>query len=304
MIVQTLTTHPSDSYSLLDSGEGEKLEQFGSVIVARPDPQVLWKKLLPPNEWEKADIYFFRKGEKSGWQFRKKIPERWELQFGGLHFWIRPSAFKHVGLFPEQLPNWEWLKQVISHSARDGSVSGGKSKVINQPQVLNLFGYTGGATLACVQAGAAVVHVDGSKVAITLARENTALSGLANKPIRWILDDVTTFVKREIKRGRRYDGLILDPPAYGHGPKKEIWKIEKDFLPLLDLCAKILSDEPIFFLMNGYASGYSEIAYGNALYDIISKSNIEIGELTIQESSNDGRLLPAGIFARLAFSKK
>ncbi len=294
MIYQTLITTPTEGYRLLDSGDGEKLERFGDVMISRSDPQALWRKRLSQKEWERADAYFSREGEKSGWQFRKKIPERWQMEFGGLQFWIRPSAFKHVGVFPEQLSNWFWMEEKIQ-----------KQKIESRKliQILNLFGYTGGATLACARVGASVAHVDASKGALTWARDNAVLSGFSEKPVRWILDDVTTFVKREIKRGRRYDGIILDPPAFGHGPKKELWKIEKDFLPLLDLCLQLLSDRPLFFLINGYASGYSAIGYGNALKGILADrgGNREIGELTIREEGAHGRLLPAGIFARAFF---
>jgi len=201
-------------------------------------------------------------------------------------FWIKLSAFKHTGLFPEQLGNWQWAEELVQNTKRSVNV-------------LNLFGYTGGASLAAAKAGAEVVHVDGSKVAIGWARDNAELSGLKDKPVRWILDDATAFVKREIKRGHKYDGIILDPPAFGHGPNKELWKIEDSFLPLLDLCKQVLTSEPLFFLVNGYASGYSALAYKNSLGDLLKEygGEVEIGELTIAEAGS-GRLLPCGIFAR------
>jgi len=281
-----LITKPSLDYELLDSGEGEKLERFGEVVLSRPDPQALWRKNLPESEWEKARAKFASQGEKSGWQIDSSVPKKWEISFGGSRFLIKPSSFKHVGLFPEQLSNWEWLKEVVSE--RKGSVS-----------ALNLFGYTGGATLALAKAGAEVCQVDGSKTALSLARENARISGLEKKPIRWILDDAATFVEREIRRGRTYDGFIMDPPAFGHGSSGELWKIERDFLKLFDLCLKLFSKRPLFFLVNGYASGYSAIAYGNNLLRLKEKYNgeIEAGELTIEESVGH-RLLPCGIFAR------
>lgn len=281
-----LVTKPSEDYALLDSGDGEKLERYGSVVVSRPDPQALWKKLLPEGEWEKADAIFTREKEDAGWKLKTTVPSRWEIELGGLKFWIRPTSFKHTGIFPEHLANWEWIE----------------AKVKSDVNVLNLFGYTGGATLSAAKAGASVCHVDGSKVAVHWARDNAELSGLKEAPIRWIVDDARDFVKREIKRGRRYDGIILDPPAFGHGPKREMWKIEDDFLPFLDLCREVMTDKPLFFLINGYASGYSAVAYENNLKGLFGgDGKIEIGELTIAEKDS-GRLLPCGIFARWASS--
>jgi 23S rRNA (cytosine1962-C5)-methyltransferase len=285
-IYQVLKTQPSSDYELLDSGEGEKLERYGTVIVSRPDPQALWNKKLHQTEWNKAQAVFSRDNKNSGWEFKGKVPERWQIEFAGLHLWIKPTSFKHTGIFPEQKSNWEWFDNLIKKSDRAISV-------------LNLFGYTGGATLAAAKAGAEVCHVDGSKVAITWAKDNAEISGLKDKPIRWILDDAAKFVEREIKRGRTYDGIILDPPAFGHGPKGEMWKIEDDFLPFLKTCFQVLSDQPLFFLINGYASGYSAIAYQNNLEYLVEKfgGSVEMGELTIAEKGS-ARLLPAGIFAR------
>jgi 23S rRNA (cytosine1962-C5)-methyltransferase len=283
-------TQTSSDYELLDSGDGEKLERYGNVLVSRPDPQALWEKKLDEKEWNKAQAVFSRDSKNSGWEFRGKVPERWQIEFcppaGGLKFWIKPTSFKHTGIFPEQKSNWEWFSELIKKAGRPITV-------------LNLFGYTGGATLAAAQVGAEVCHVDGSKVAITWAKDNAEISGLKDKPIRWILDDAAKFVEREIKRDRKYDGIILDPPAFGHGPKGEMWKIEDDFLPFLKKCFQVLSDNPLFFLINGYASGYSAIAYKNNLEYLVEKfgGNVEMGELTIEEKGTT-RLLPAGIFAR------
>ncbi len=279
-------TLPTEGYELTDSGEGEKLERYGEIIVSRPDPQALWPKKSSAAAWAKADAQFSRTGVNAGWKFRSGVPAKWPITFGGLKFLIKPSSFKHTGLFPEQLANWDWVRELIIGAHRPISV-------------LNLFGYTGGATLAAAQAGADVCHVDGSKTALVWARENAALSGLADKPIRWILDDAAAFVKREIKRGRLYDGIIMDPPAFGHGPKGEMWKIEDNFLSFLEMCWQVLSDQPLFFLVNGYASGYSAIAYKNNLGELLKKYGgaLEMGELTIAEKENE-RLLPCGIFAR------
>lgn len=272
-------------YELLDSGEGEKLERYGKIILSRPDPQALWRKNLDEKEWKKADATFTRQESGGEWKYKKEKLEKWSIEFAGLKFWIKPTAFKHTGIFPEHISNWDWLQSILKNH--------------KEADVLNLFGYTGGATLACAYAGAKVVHVDGSKSAITWARENAELSGLKDKPVRWILEDARVFVKREINRGHKYDGIIMDPPAFGHGAQKEVWKIEDDFISLVEDCFKLLKDKPLFFLINGYSAGYSAIAYNNVLLPLKEKfgGEIEIGELTIEESKS-GRLLPCGIFAR------
>lgn len=272
-------------YELLDSGDGEKLERFGKVVLSRPDPQALWRKSLDEKTWKVADASFSRSETSAEWTYKNSKLEKWSIDFGGLKFWIKPTAFKHTGLFPEQIANWEWMREILK----------GNEGV----DVLNLFGYTGGATLACAQAGAKVVHVDGSKSAVTWARENAELSGLADKPIRWILEDARVFVGREIKRGNKYDAIIMDPPAFGHGANKEIWKIEEHFISLVEDCIKLLSDKPLFFIINGYSAGYSAIAYENVLKPLVTKfgGSIERGELTLEESKS-GRLLPCGIFSR------
>ena len=330
------TTKQAD-YELLDSGNEEKLERYGEVILSRPDPQALWNKNLEATEWYKAGGVFSRQSKDAQWKMRTGVPEKWQIEFGGLKFWIRPTAFKHTGIFPEHLGNWEWIKNKIVSSCHPSDarseylcptvipvktgiqsrnqrldspvLSRGNPRTLDprfhgddsekRVKVLNLFGYTGGATLAAAQAGAEVVHVDGSKVAISWARDNAEISGLADKPIRWILDDAVKFVKREIKRGHKYDGIIMDPPAFGHGPTGETWKIEKNLVSFFADCFQILSDKPIFFLANGYASGYSAIAYANNLSSLVEKygGQIEKGELTIEETGS-GRLLPCGIFAR------
>ncbi len=277
-----LITKPSKDYELLDSGEGEKLERYGQVILRRPDPQALWPKKMDEKEWGKATATFSGGGrEKGSWKFAEKIPEGWPIKLGDLKFLIKPTPFKHTGLFPEQLANWQWIEKQEATS------------------VLNLFGYTGGATLAAAKGGATVIHLDGSRSAINWAKQNAEISGLKAAPIRWILDDARKFLKREIKRGNKYEGIIMDPPAFGHGPNKEVWKIEEHFLDLLQHSFQVLSDQPLFFLINGYASGYSALAYENNLLPLVSKfgGNIESGELTIEEQGS-GRLLPCGIFAR------
>ena len=280
-----LTTPPATDYELLDSGDGEKLERFGSTLLSRPDPQALWRKHLSQDEWKKSDAHFTRTEAEGAWKFKKEKLEKWTIAFAGLKFWVKPTAFKHVGIFPEQSVNWDWTRALIE----------GKKDI----DVLNLFGYTGGASLACAQAGAKVVHIDGSKSAIAWARENAEISGLAEKPIRWILEDARVFVGREVKRGNKYDAIIMDPPAFGHGANKELWKIEEDFLPLIEDCINLLKDKPLFFLVNGYSAGYSALAYENALGELVKKfgGSIETGELTLEEKGSR-RLLPCGIFAR------
>ncbi len=284
-------TKPQKDYELIDSGNGKKLERYGAYTLARPDPQALWLPKLPDSTWNKADAIFIRKGKTTDWKKRKDLPESWKINFGGLQMEIQTTTFKHTGLFPEQLSNWIWMEDKLKVES--------KKSQVRKLKILNLFGYTGGATLICAKAGAEVVHLDGSKLSIAWARRNQIQSGLSDKPIRWILDDALAFLKREVKRGNYYDGIIMDPPAFGHGPKGEVWKIEENFTELMELSKKVLSKDPIFFLINGYASGFSPIAYQNNLRDMMSKykGTIEIGELAIEENKT-GRLLPSGIFAR------
>ncbi|MDQ3014794.1 MAG: class I SAM-dependent methyltransferase [bacterium] len=301
-----LTTKGEKEYELLDSGEGEKLERFGKVTVRRPDPQALWKKMLPHKDWDNALAQFIPasgagapasagRSAKATWKIENKVSNQWQMEFADLKFWIKPTSFKHVGIFPEQKNNWEWIRKVIKDHPPTPSLEKAGAKI----RVLNLFGYTGGATLAAAQVGAEVVHVDGSKTAIVWGRENALISELNDMPIRWIVDDVLSFVKREIKRGSKYDGIIMDPPAFGRGSKGEVWKIEENLLELLDACRQLLSEKPLFFLVNGYASGYSAIAYKNTLETLLRnwQGTLEVGELSIEETKSK-RLLPAGIFAR------
>ncbi len=281
-----LITNKTKDYELLDSGDGYKLERYGNIVFSRPDPEALWKKKASKETWSRADAIFVRNGKTGAWQLSKNVPKKWDINFGDFTFAIRPTSFKHTGLFPEQKENWIWMDKII--------------KKENRPiKVLNLFAYTGGASLACAKAGAEVCHVDGSKVAVAWARENAELSLLSEKPIRWIVDDCVAFLKKEVKRGNKYDAIVMDPPAFGHGPKDELWKIEESFMTLMNLCKNVLSDDPLFFLINGYTAGYSPIAYQNCLKDIMESFNgtVEVGELVIAESNSE-RLLPSGIFAR------
>lgn len=279
----TLTTKPQPGYELLDSGGEEKLERFDEVVVSRPDPQALWPKMLATSQWELANGVYKREGQEGKWV--GKLPKEWQVELGGLTFLLKPTSFKHVGVFPEHLPGWSWVGEML-----------GKAQA---PKVLNLFGYTGGYTLAAAKAGAEVTHVDASKTAVAWARENAKLSGLEEAPIRWIIEDVLVYLRRELKRGSKYDAIIMDPPAFGHGPKDELWKFEEHFLELMALCEQLLSDKPLFILINGYAAGYSPLAFAHNLELFKNKlgGKIEHGDLAI-EQSNSGRQLPAGIFAR------
>ena len=286
-----IITEPSKDYELIDSGDGEKLERFGGVILRRPDPQALWKK-ADESTWKDAHGYFTREGRDGKWNFTKDAPEKWTIDFSNLTFNIRPTAFKHTGVFPEQAPNWDWTREQIKNRKE-------KLKDGEEISVLNLFGYTGGASVACAQAGAKVCHVDASKASIGWAKDNAESSGLPADAIRWILDDAKAFVQKEIRRGNKYDAIIMDPPAFGRGPEGDVWQIEDDFVKFVEECKKLLSDTPLFFLVNGYASGYSQLAYLYNVKDLVEKygGEVESGELTIRETKSD-RLLPCGIFAR------
>ncbi|MDB5225675.1 MAG: hypothetical protein JWL87_627 [Candidatus Adlerbacteria bacterium] len=280
----TLITKAQTGYELLDSGNEEKLERFGEQVLARPDPQALWPKRLSGGEWAAATGRYVREGGEGKWT--GDIPKEWQIELGGLKLLMKPTSFKHTGVFPEHVTGWEFVEDAIKKQ-------GGGVKV------LNLFGYTGGYTLAAAKAGAEVTHVDASKAAVSWARENAALNGLGEAPIRWIVEDVLVYLKREIKRGVKYDAIVMDPPAFGHGPNDELWKFEEHFLELMRLCQELLSDKPLFVLINGYAAGYSSLAFAYNLQDIKEKfgGSIEYGDLTIEEKGTE-RLLPAGIFGR------
>lgn len=275
------------NYELIDSGEGRRLERFGDYVLDRPDPQIIWKKNLPEAEWQKADAYFKRISEDKGnWNIKTKVPEKWILEHDGVKFYAKLTPFKHTGIFPEQTVQWDYINLQISKSA---------NKQIN---VLNLFGYTGVASLFAAKAGAKVTHVDASRPAITWANENRSLND-ENWPIRWIIDDALKFTAREIKRGVKYDAIVMDPPAYGHGPTGEVWDFNRDFPKLLANCQKLMSSNPLFVLVNAYAISSSSITLANTLNDNLKSfgGNIENGELTLKETSG-GRLLSTGIWAR------
>ena len=273
-------------FEVMDASDGEKLERWGKYTLVRPDPQVIWKTQRG-DAWQNANAVYHRSKKGGGeWEKHNLPVERWSVSYGDLRFHVRPTGFKHTGLFPEQAVNWDWMQNKIKAADR-------------QVSVLNLFAYTGGATLACAAAGASVCHVDASKGMVNWARENAGLSGLENKPIRWIVDDCRKFVERELRRGNRYDGILMDPPSYGRGPEGEVWRLEDEVYDLVELCTRLLSDDAIFFLLNSYTTGLSPSVTGYLLSMMLAKqrggkvSSDEIG-LPVRES---GLILPCGATA-------
>ncbi len=288
--IELLSSDDWRDYELIDSGDGMRLERFGVYTLARPDPEVIWRQKLSEAEWAKADATF-RHGESGErWMQRKPIPAQWLMRYDDLTFYARLTPFKHVGVFPEQAPLWDWLREKISRARRS-------------VHVLTLFGYTGLAALSAASAGAQVTYVDASKWVMDWARENQSASKLDDKPIRWLLDDALKFVKREARRGVRYDGIVMDPPSFGRGPKGEVWKFAESFPPLLDACAQLLSAQPLFLTITAYAIEVSSLALGNLLHDALGNrtGQIDVGELTLRERSG-GRQLSTAIFARWAAS--
>ena len=232
-------------YELLDASEGERLERWGTCILIRPDPQILWKTPKAHPLWKQAHARYHRSNTGGGqWERLRPLPDSWQIGYRSLKFQLKPMGFKHTGLFPEQAVNWDWMAKAIREAGRP-------------VRVLNLFGYTGGATLACAQAGAEVTHVDASKGMVTWGRENVVLSGLNDRPIRWLVDDCMKFVQREQRRGNTYDAILMDPPSYGRGPGGEVWKLEEQIFPLISECAALMSDNPLFFIVNSYTTGLS-----------------------------------------------
>ena len=291
-------------FELLDTGDGYRLEKWGDtapgseslhdstngVILVRPDPQIIWKKSLPESEWQKAHAIFTPgKGEDKGnWTLKKPGLKSWKVRWRDVEFLLKLSPFKHTGLFAEQATNWNWMSNQLS------KVNGQMSKV----KILNLFAYTGGATMVLAKASCQVTHVDASKPALTWANENHKLNNLPSNSVRWILDDAVKFVKREVKRGAKYDGIIMDPPAFGHGPTGKPWKFNEDLPGLLADCVQLLSNDAKFLVINGYATNSSAIALNNLLEDAVNSrgGKIEFGELCLKQKS--GRLISTGIFAR------
>ena len=267
-------------YEIIDAGGGNKHERWADVTLLRPDPQAVW----PMKEPRSVHARYIRSSAGGGhWEYGRALPESWKIHYRDLTFIVRPTGFKHTGLFPEQAVNWDWMAEQIRNAGRPISV-------------LNLFSYTGGATLACASAGASVCHVDASKGMVQWARENAALSGLTEKPIRWIVDDCEKFVAREIRRGRKYDAIIMDPPSYGRGPGGEVWKLEENIFDLVELCSGVLSENPLFFLLNSYTTGLSPAVMGYLLGSVLNPkfgggvTADEIG-LPVEQS---GMVLPCG----------
>lgn len=276
-------------YEVLDAGDGEKLERWGSYILRRPDPQVIWS--VPKGaRWKKINGHYHRSKQGGGsWEFFD-LPEQWDVSYplpaGPLTFHLKPFSFKHTGLFPEQAVNWEWFSKLIRGAGRP-------------VKVLNLFAYTGGATIAAAAAGASVTHVDASKGMTSWAKENAAGSGLGDAPIRWIVDDCVKFVEREIRRGKTYDAVIMDPPSYGRGPKGEMWKIEEKIFPLVLLCEKLLGDDPLFFLINSYTTGLQPAVLAYMLGLALKKrgGSVQADEIGLPVTDS-GLILPCGASGR------
>ena len=283
-----------NDYEVIDCSKGEKLERWGDYLLVRPDPQVIWDTPKKEKGWRKMNGHYHRSSKGGGeWEFFQ-LPKEWTIQYSlpinkKLTFHLKPFSFKHTGLFPEQAANWNWFSQLIADAVSKG----------RQVKVLNLFAYTGGATLAAAAAGASVTHVDASKGMVTWAKENAISSGLKDAPIRWLVDDCVKFVEREIRRGNHYDAIIMDPPSYGRGPKGEIWKIEESVYPLIQLCSQILTDNPLFFLINSYTTGLQPAVLSYMVSTVLGTANgtVTASEIGLPVSSN-GLVLPCGASGR------
>lgn len=273
-----------DDYELIDTSCGERLERWRDIILIRPDPQIIWNTERTNPLWNNAHARYHRSSSGGGaWERYKKVPDVWTVRYGDLQFNLKPMGFKHTGLFPEQAVNWDLMGRIIRESRRE-------------VKVLNLFGYTGAATLACAAAGASVTHVDASKGMVSWAKDNAAASRLSDRPIRWLVDDCKKFVLREIRRGNKYDGIVMDPPSYGRGPNGEVWKIEEQLWDLLQICNEVLSDDPLFFLLNSYTTGLSPSVMQYMLSCVIAKGRQ--GTVTCDEIgipvTDSGLILPCG----------
>lgn len=273
-------------YECLDAGGGEKLERWGNIILRRPDPQAIWN--VDKSKW-KYDAFYHRSNKGGGyWEYKNKLPDEWTINYKNLTFKVSPTNFKHTGLFPEQATNWDFMTNLITNCQK-------------KVKVLNLFAYTGGATLACSQAGADVVHVDASKGMTEWAKENMKLSKLEKNSIRFMVDDCLKFVEREYRRGNKYDAIIMDPPSYGRGPNKEVWKFEDNIYALINACTKILTDKPLFFLINSYTTGISSIVLENilktSLLPLYPNGKVDAGEVGLPITNNN-LILPCGIYGR------
>ena len=274
-------------YEVLDTSSGEKLERWGDYILVRPDPQVIWDTPHDHAGWSHKNGHYHRSAKGGGeWEFFD-LPQEWTIHYRELTFHLKPFSFKHTGLFPEQAVNWDWFSRIIREAHRP-------------VKVLNLFAYTGGATVSAAAAGASVTHVDASKGMVTWAKENAVSSGLGDAPIRWLVDDCVKFVEREIRRGNKYDGIIMDPPSYGRGPKGEIWKIEESVFPFIELCSKLLSDDALFLLINSYTTGLQPAVLSYMLNTVLTKcfgGQVEAEEIGLPVTES-GLVLPCGASGR------
>ena len=281
-----LTASEWKDYEVLDTGDGEKLERWREFILRRPDPQAIWPKQRP-EIWTRADAYYHRSQKGGGeWEFMKRLPDRWSVRYGALEFYVRPTGFKHTGLFPEQAVNWDWMAGLIRRA--------------NRPiRVLNLFGYTGGATLACASAGAKVTHVDAAKGMVQWAGENRKLAGIDETSVRWIVDDAVKFVEREARRGNTYEGVLMDPPSYGRGPGGEVWKLENELYPLISACEKVLAKNALFMLINSYTTGLQPAVLNNMLTMTVARTRpgkVVADEIVLPVTA--GGVLPCGASGR------
>ena len=275
-------------YKIIDMANGQKLEKWGNIILSRPDPQIVWKNKTFPNEWKNANAVYTRSKTGGGnWEYKKRTPDFWKIKYKDLCFNIKTMGFKHTGLFPEHAVNWDWMRKKIETSKRE-------------IKVLNLFAYTGGATVACLASNASVCHVDSSKGMVNWAKENVQSSGLEKRKVRYIVDDVVKFVNREIRRENKYDAIIMDPPSYGRGTNGEVWQFEDNIYDLVELCTNVLSDNPLFFLINSYTTGISSTVLANILNLTISKKfkgKVSSGEIGLP-MENSNLILPCGIYGR------
>ncbi|MFS8131013.1 MAG: class I SAM-dependent methyltransferase [Candidatus Dojkabacteria bacterium] len=278
-----------DDFEVLDAGGEEKLERWGEFILRRPDPQAIWDK-TNLDLWNKPDAFYHRSKSGGGeWEFLKRLPQQWEVKYKDLSFVVKPTSFKHTGLFPEQAANWDWVQQKI------------KASQIENFKVLNLFAYTGGATVAALAAGASVSHIDASKGMIEIAKQNVSISGLEGKPVRFFVDDVIKFVQREIRRGNKYHGIIMDPPSFGRGSSGEIWEIEKSLNELITLTSGLLEEKPVFVLVNSYANEISRYAIENIIRSKILNGKVTSEELGLPIKERKGFYLPCGTTIRCEF---
>lgn len=284
-------------YEILDMANGEKLERWNNIYLVRPDPQIIWNDKQYPEKWKQANARYNRSSTGGGhWDYKKRLPDSWQIKYKNLTFNIKPMGFKHTGIFPEQAVNWDWMMDKIQNEIKTTN---------REVKVLNLFAYTGGATVACLYAGASVCHVDSSNGMVAWAKENVVSSRLQERPVRYIVDDVVKFVQREIRRGNKYDAIIMDPPSYGRGANGEVWKFEENLPMLIEICMQVLSDNPLFFLINSYTTGTSSMVLENLLKMNMRKKYgkraddgiFENGEVGLPMTDSDF-ILPCGIYSK------